>query len=68
MKPDPEKYWAPTSAWNRAEEAHRDILRQFTNEAIDWRDDKTRKDCTVEFFERIAEQYGFKITWPIRET
>lgn len=40
---------------------------RYAEEAYSFNEGLDRKGCEREFFERIGEEYGFRVIWPVEE-
>jgi hypothetical protein len=66
-KPSPNKWQGSELDFKKARDMATEAVREYGFMLFRSQDNITRGDATREFFERLAEFWGFKIVWPESE-
>lgn len=65
---NPNKWLSTDMEWSPVRDIVHNACIEFGYKTFKLRDDVTRRQMNIEFCERFAEFFGFKIVWPTAET
>lgn len=62
-----EKYWGSEYTWKSLSEKVHNAVHDYCTDIFNTESDVTKRELVNEAWDRLAEFYGFKVQWPIRE-